>query len=163
MFRIDSASWFQAFTRLTPALLVSLSTMVGTGAFAQGTPQRLPGISLSAGMHIIKAEVARNSQEHQIGLMFRKEMGANEGMLFIFDRPGQQCFWMKNTLIPLAIAFVADDGTVVNVDEMLPQTEQAHCSQAPVRFVLEMNKGWFSKRGIKGGSKLTGEPFKASP
>ncbi len=131
-------------------------------AFGQSGPQRLPVIQLGAGMHIIKAEVARTPQQHQIGLMFRESMGGNEGMLFIFDQPSKQCFWMKNTLIPLAIAFVEDDGTVVNLDEMQPRTQETHCSAKPVRFVLEMNTGWFAKRGIKPGSKLSGQPFAAT-
>lgn len=126
---------------------------------AQTAPQKLPTITLGAGMHNIRAEVASTPEQHQIGLMFRKEMGPNDGMLFIFDRPGQQCFWMKNTLIPLAVAFIADDGTVVNLDEMAPQTLASHCSTRPVRHVLEMNAGWFARKGIKPGSKLSGAPF----
>jgi uncharacterized membrane protein (UPF0127 family) len=134
-------------------------TLTAAPASAQDAPQRLPAIQLGAGMHNIKAEVARTPQEHQIGLMHRQSMGLNEGMLFIFEQPSEQCFWMKNTLIPLAIAFVADDGTVVNIDEMKPRSLDTHCSTKPVRFVLEMNKGWFAKRGIKAGSKLSGAPF----
>jgi len=80
-------------------------------------------------------------------------------MLFAFEEPGQQCFWMKNTLLPLSVAFVDDDGSVVNIENMKPQTLDSHCSKKPVRFVLEMNEGWFAKRGIKAGSKLTGKPF----
>jgi len=110
-------------------------------------------------MYNIKAEVAQTPQEHEIGLMYRTSMGSNEGMIFVFERPGQQCFWMKNTLIPLAVAFIADDGTVVNVDEMKPQTLNPHCSTKQVRFVLEMNTGWFAKHGVKEGSKLSGAPF----
>ena len=90
--------------------------------------------------------------------MCRTSMAANEGMLFAFEQAGQQCFWMKNTLLPLAVAFVADDGTIVNVDSMKPQTLDEHCSTKPVRFVLEMNAGWFEKRGIRAGSKLRGLP-----
>lgn len=121
--------------------------------------QRLPVISLRAGMHLIKAEVAQTPQEQQTGLMWRTSMGSNEGMLFVFPQARQQCFWMKNTLIPLSIAFVADDGSIVNVDEMLPQTEESHCSTQPVRYVLEMNKGWFKKRGINTGYQLYGDVF----
>lgn len=128
-------------------------------ALAQSQPQRLPTLTLSAGMHLIKAELALTPEQHQIGLMHRTSMGTHEGMLFVFDRPGQQCFWMKNTLIPLQIAFLADDGTVVNLAEMKPQSLDSHCSTRPVRFVLEMNTGWFSKRGIKPGTQLRGEPF----
>jgi uncharacterized membrane protein (UPF0127 family) len=139
-------------------LYLSLCLMA-QGALAQDKAQHLPTVMIGAGMHNIKAEVAETPQEHEIGLMYRTSMGSNEGMIFVFDRPGQQCFWMKNTLIPLAVAFVADDGTIVNLDEMKPQTLDPHCSTKQVRFVLEMNTGWFAKRGIKAGSKLTGEPF----
>jgi uncharacterized membrane protein (UPF0127 family) len=128
-------------------------------AQAQDMAQHLPTTILGAGMHNIKAEVAQTEEEHEIGLMFRTSMGSNEGMIFVFERPGRQCFWMKNTLIPLAVAFVADDGSIVNLDEMKPQTLNPHCSTKPVRFVLEMNTGWFAKRGIKDGFKLTGPLF----
>lgn len=135
------------------------ATCMVTSAGAQDRAQHLPTVMLGAGMHNIKAEVAQTPQEQEIGLMYRTSMGGNEGMIFIFDRPGKQCFWMKNTLIPLSVAFVEDDGTVVNVDEMKPQTLDPHCSAKPVRFVLEMNTGWFTKRAVKEGFKLTGAPF----
>ncbi len=143
------------------AMLASMAIgMAGSGlAAAQEAPQRLPTVTLGIGILNIKAEVAQTPREHEIGLMYRTSMGANEGMIFAFERPGQQCFWMKNTLIPLAVAFVADDGTVVNVDEMKPQTLDSHCSTRPVRFVLEMNTGWFKKHGVKAGDKLSGAPF----
>ena len=128
-------------------------------AMAQVGPQKLPAIKLSAGMHVLQVEVAQSSEEHSIGLMSRTSMGTNDGMLFIFERPGQQCFWMKNTLLPLAIAFISDDGSIVNLDTMKPQTLDSHCSTKPVRYVLEMNEGWFAKRGIKPGTKLHGAPF----
>ena len=92
--------------------------------------------------------------------MFRKEMPQHEGMLFVFEQPAAQCFWMKNTLLPLTAAFVADDGTVVNLVDMKPQTTDSHCSEKPVRFVLEMNQGWFAKKGVKAGSRLSGVAFK---
>lgn len=125
--------------------------------------QKLATIAtLNAGMYNIKAEVAQTPQEHQIGLMSRTSMGANEGMIFVFPRAGQQCFWMKNTLIPLSIAFLEDDGTVVNLDEMQPNTESPHCSAKPVRYVLEMNKGWFTKHSVKPGDKIRGPLFTAA-
>ena len=127
---------------------------------AQSGPQKLAAITLNAGMHNIQAEVAQSPDERAIGLMFRKTMGANEGMLFAFEQAATQCFWMKNTLLALSIAFVAADGTVINVDDMKPQTLQSHCSNEPVPFVLEMNAGWFAKRGIKAGFKLNGPPFR---
>ena len=92
--------------------------------------------------------------------MFRTVMPTGDGMLFVFEQPGQQCFWMKNTLIPLSVAFIADDGRIVNIDEMKPQTLDSHCSAKPVRYVLEMNQGWFARKGIKSGFKVSGEPFK---
>jgi uncharacterized protein len=128
-------------------------------ALAQDGPQKLPAIQLNAGMHVIQAEVAQSPQQRSIGLMNRPAMGASEGMLFVFEQATQQCFWMKNTLIPLSIAFLADDGSVVNIEEMQPQTLESHCSKKPVRYVLEMNKGWFAKRGIRPGAKLQGRPF----
>lgn len=148
-----------------PGLIAAVcwTLLASTATQAQEGPQRLPTITLSANIHNIKAEVAQSPQEHQIGLMNRTSMPANEGMLFIFEQPSQHCFWMKNTLIPLAIAFVDDDGSIVNLDEMKPQTLKTHCSTKPVRFVLEMNAGWFTKRGIQAGSKLKGQVFAAKP
>jgi uncharacterized protein len=128
-------------------------------ASAQEAPQKLAQVRLTAGIHNINAELASTPPQREIGLMFRSVMPANDGMLFIFERPGQQCFWMKNTLIPLSVAFIGDDGSVVNIDDMKPQTLDSHCSAKPVRFVLEMNEGWFAKRGIKAGSRLRGGPF----
>jgi uncharacterized membrane protein (UPF0127 family) len=118
--------------------------------------------TLSAGMHQIEVQLATTPAQRQTGLMFRKEMPQGEGMLFIFEEPAQQCFWMKNTLLPLTAAFVADDGTIVNLADMKPQTTDSHCSQKPVRYVLEMNVGWFAKKGIKAGSRLRGPVFQAS-
>jgi len=144
-------------TRTTAGLAMVLAC---TLASAQDAPQQLPVIRLSTGMHVLQVQLAQTPEQQQIGLMFRKTMGTNEGMLFVFDEPRQQCFWMKNTLLPLSVAFIADDGSVVNLDNMKPQTLDSHCSTRPVRFVLEMNVGWFDKRGIKAGSKFAGEPFK---
>ncbi len=130
---------------------------------AQGTTQNaaqsLPTLTLSAGIHLITAELAQTAQQREIGLMFRETMATNHGMLFVFDQAGQQCFWMKNTLLPLDVAFITDNGTIVNTGRMKPRTLDAHCSKTPVRFVLEMNDGWFAKRGIAAGSKLTGTLF----
>jgi uncharacterized membrane protein (UPF0127 family) len=127
---------------------------------AQETPQLdLPRIRLSAGIHLIDTQLAMAPDQRSKGLMFRREMPQNEGMLFVFEQASRQCFWMKNTLLPLTAAFVADDGTITNLENMAPQTTNTHCSVKPVRFVLEMNQGWFAKRGIKAGFKLAGKPF----
>jgi uncharacterized membrane protein (UPF0127 family) len=131
-------------------------------AHAQAVPQpRLPTVELGVGMHNIVAEVARTPQQQQIGMMMRTRMEPHEGMLFVFDEPAPRCFWMRNTLLPLAIAFLADDGTIVNIAEMQPQSDDSHCATKPVRFALEMNKGWFAKRGVQPGMKLRGAPFAA--
>lgn len=126
---------------------------------AQSAAQDLPRITLNAGIHNITAEVAQTPQERAAGLMFRKSMAASHGMLFVFERTEPQCFWMKNTLIALDVAFIADDGTIVNIDHMQPRTLDNHCSKRPVRLVLEMNEGWFAKRGVTAGFRLKGVPF----
>lgn len=132
-----------------------------SSSWAQEGPQLgLQRIKISAGMHQIDTQLALNPQERQIGLMNRPSMPSHEGMLFVFEDVGTQCFWMKNTLLPLTAAFVADDGTIINLVDMKPQSLDSHCSKKPVRYVLEMNQGWFAKRGIKAGDKLSGVPFK---
>jgi uncharacterized membrane protein (UPF0127 family) len=141
-------------------LLLSCSLLAaGASVIAQNAPQNLPTIKLAAGIHNIAAQVAQTPEQRATGLMFRTSMPTNEGMLFVFDQPAKQCFWMKNTLLPLSAAFISDNGTVVNIEDMQPQSLDSHCSAAPVRYVLEMNRGWFAKRGIKPGAKLTGAPF----
>src|SRR5689334_19875478 len=144
---------------LRPALATAFALLLAALTHAQTGPQKLPAIRLNAGIHNIVAEVARTPDERSTGLMFREALGTNEGMLFVFEHPEQQCFWMKNTLIPLSVAFVADDGAIVNIEHMKPRTLDSHCSARPVRYVLEMSEGWFAKRGIKPGAKLTGVPF----
>lgn len=130
-------------------------------AGAQDTPQmQLQRVPLSIGIHQIDAQLAVTSEQREIGLMFRKDMPQNEGMLFVFENSTRLCFWMKNTPLPLTAAFVADDGSIVNLENMKPHTIDSHCSAKPVRFVLEMNQGWFAKKGIKPGSKISGLPFK---
>lgn len=118
--------------------------------------QQLPRIQLSAGLHLIHAEVADTFVTRMQGLMHRESLGPNDGMLFIFDEPGIQCMWMKNTFIPLSVAYITDDGSIVNIEEMKPQTEDAHCTSSPVRFALEMNRGWFAAKGLRKGAKLRG-------
>lgn len=144
------------FKALTAALLMATTL----SAAAQDAAQpKLPTTTLTAGMHLIHAELAQTTEQQMTGMMFRTAMGANEGMLFVNGDAGVRCFWMRNTLIPLSIAFIADDGSIVNIAEMQARSEQSHCSAKPVRFALEMNQGWFSKRGLKVGFKLRGAPF----
>ncbi len=144
---------------IVSTLLVAL--LFGHGlATAQDMPQtELPRTKLSVGMYQIDAQVAASPEQREIGLMFRKNMPQHEGMLFIFESPSRLCFWMKNTPLPLTAAFVADDGSIVNLEDMKPLSTESHCSTKPVRYVLEMNQGWFAKKGIKPGVKLSGRPF----
>ena len=144
---------------LMAALLAALGAVMSP-ALAQDRPQpRLPTIQLTAGMHVIDTELAITPAQQQTGMMFRTAMGASEGMLFVNDDVALRCFWMRNTLVPLSIAFVAADGTIVNIADMQPRSEASHCSTKPVRYALEVQQGWFAKRGIKAGSKLRGKPF----
>jgi uncharacterized membrane protein (UPF0127 family) len=140
---------------LTALLLACAAATAG----AQDPQTDLPRVRLGAGMHQIEAQVAVTPDQRATGLMHRKQMPQHEGMLFVFDQPSVQCFWMKDTLLPLTAAFIADDGELVNLVDMKPHALDSHCSAKPVRYVLEMNQGWFAKRGIKPGTKLTGQPF----
>ena len=138
--------------------------LLAVNCWAQQGPQlNLPRTQLQAGMHVLDVQLAQTPEQRQIGLMWRKEMPQHEGMLFVFEQATIQCFWMRNTLIPLTAAFVEDDGTIVNLADMQPQKEDSHCSSKPVRFVLEMNQGWFAKRQIKPGFKLGGTVFSKRP
>lgn len=140
--------------------------MAGSLASAQSTPapqMNLARTQLTAGMHRLDVQLAQTPDQRQIGLMWRKDMPVHEGMLFVFEQATVQCFWMRNTLIPLTAAFVEDDGTIVNLADMQPQKDDSHCSSKPVRFVLEMNQGWFAKRQIKPGFKLGGTVFNKRP
>jgi len=90
--------------------------------------------------------------------MHRQSLPGNGGMLFVFESPDLQCFWMRNTPLPLSIAFIADDGSIVNIADMAPQTDDAHCSARPVRYALEMSQGWFEAHGIQAGNRIDGLP-----
>ena len=113
-------------------------------------------VELTAGMHLIRAEVADRMDTRMQGLMFRKAMAANAGMVFVFDEAGTHCMWMKNTLIPLSVAFVDEAGAIINIADMEPHTEQSHCAARPARYALEMNKGWFGQRAVRPGARLGG-------
>lgn len=135
-------------------LLLALCFAALAPALAQLPP--LPATQLSAGMHLIRAEVADSMESRMQGLMYRKAMEQNAGMVFVFDENAAHCMWMKNTLIPLSVAFVDEAGVIINIADMQPHSEQSHCAARPARYALEMNKGWFAQRGIKPGVKLGG-------
>ena len=127
--------------------------LISGAALAQNS---MPVMELTAGFHRIEAEVAANDQNRQLGLMNRKSMPQQRGMLFVFAQNNTHCMWMRNTLLPLSVAFVDADGYIINIEDMQPQTEDNHCARKPARYALEMNLGWFAQRGIKPGSKLNG-------
>jgi uncharacterized protein len=109
-------------------------------------------------MHVITAELATTPQSRTIGMMFREKTAPNHGMLFVFEYKAQQCFWMLNTPLPLSIAFIDEDGTILQITDMAPMSQALHCSQRPVRFALEMEQGWFARKGAIIGSKIGGLP-----
>ena len=158
--RLLSIAYVRVVLRGLLAVLLLLNGRPSVAQQPGEQPQRLQAITINAGMHNIKAELALTAEQRQKGLMYRRDLASHEGMLFVFDEASPQCFWMKNTPTPLTIAFLADDGSIVNLADMKPFDEASHCSSKPVRFVLEMNQGWFTKRGIKPGFKLNGPPFK---
>lgn len=139
------------------ALAFSGILLLSSHATAQ-QPVKFKVVSLSAGIHLIKAEVAASEAEREQGLMFREKMGPNEGMVFLFGAPAGVCMWMKNTLLPLSVAFIDDDGKIINIEEMKPQTTESHCGLKPVSYALEMNAGWFKQKNIKPGMLIDGLP-----
>jgi uncharacterized protein len=135
--------------RLLIALLL-LAQVAAAGA------QPLPLLELTAGFHRIEAEVAANNAARMQGLMQRKSMAPQRGMLFVFDHDAQHCMWMKNTFLPLSVAFIDETGKILNIEDMQPHSEDNHCAAKPARYALEMNIGWFAQRGIKRGDRIGG-------
>ena len=136
-------------------LLIAALAIAAPLAAAQ--PQaKLPTLALSAGIHVIQAEVANTFPSRAQGLMFRKSLGANQGMLFVFAEVERHCMWMRNTYVPLSVAFIDETGVILNIADMKPQTEDSHCAAGPARYALEMSQGWFAARGIKPGARLSG-------
>ena len=134
----------------------ALSALLALVTPALTIAQTLPTKKLTAGMHVVTAEVAANEAARMKGLMFRESLEPNHGMLFVFEQPNVQCFWMKNTVLPLSIAFIRADGVITNLADMAPMTEASHCSTEPVRYTLEMEQGWFTKHGVSAGKQLGG-------
>ena len=137
------------FALLTPPVLLAQQVLPQT---------TLRTTKLTVGIHVITAEVATTPQSRMIGLMMRERLAPNHGMLFVFEDKSQHCFWMRNTLIPLSIAFIEDDGTILSIADMFPKSEASTCPPRAVRYALEMDQGWFAKRGIAAGNKITGLP-----
>ena len=118
----------------------------------------LPTSPLTIGTHKLVAEVATTPDQRSIGLMNRFSLKPDHGMLFVFERSEPLSFWMRNTYVPLSIAFIAADGRIVNIEDMKPQTEDSHASHGPAMYALEMKKGWFAERGIVPGAVVKGIP-----
>ena len=157
-------SWLRSLLRTARVAALVVFLLPTAHAQTQGAPQQgLPRAELTAGMHRIVAEVAADHASRAIGLMHRRSLAPNHGMLFVFQEKSPQCFWMRNTLIALSIAFLDDNGRVVNIEDMAPLTENSHCSKEPVRFALEMEQGWFARRGIRAGDRLGGREVFKSP
>lgn len=142
--------------RLRRAVVLAAALAVATAVPAWAQP--LPVVQVRAGMHLVRAELAADFSSRMQGLMHRSAMGRNDGMLFVFDETSGHCMWMKNTLIPLSVAFLDETGVVINVADMTPHSEESHCATRPARFALEMNRGWFAERGIGPGMRLGGIP-----
>ena len=147
-------------TFIRQSIFAGLLALTANLSFAQNINTSLPIIELKTGIYRIQAEVASTPQARQVGLMNRTSMPTDSGMLFIFEQKATHCFWMSNTKIPLAIAFIADDGKIVNIEEMQAETLNNHCPKAPVRYALEMNRQWFSQRAIGPSSLIQGLPRK---
>lgn len=113
-------------------------------------------IDLSIGTHRIRAAIANNSYSRERGLMKNSRLCSNCGMLFVFPQAGKHSFWMKDTPLPLSIAFIAADGSILNIDEMQANTTHSHSARGDALYALEMNKGWFAEHAIKSKDRVRG-------
>ncbi len=134
-------------------LLLALLLAAAPALAQQAAPRT---VELAAGMHLIRAELADSDATRSLGLMHRPSLAPNGGMLFVFGAPGMYCMWMKNTPLPLSVAFIDEAGAIVNIEDMQPHTERSHCAKRPVPYALEMRQGWFGERGIRAGERLRG-------
>jgi len=131
------------------ALAMGMALMAANAANAQRT-------GLETGKHHIEVEVAADEQTRQLGLMYRSQLPSEQGMLFVYPFSTRICMWMRNTLIPLSVAFLDEEGRILNIEDMTPLSEESHCSVKPARHALEMNQGWFAAHGVKAGDRIEG-------
>ncbi len=129
-----------------------LATLISSGQAVADMPR----MELTVGFHRIEAEVAADQTNRMQGLMQRRTMRPNQGMLFVFPQAERHCMWMRNTFLPLSVAFLDEEGRILNIENMQPQTEDNHCAAGAARFALEMNIGWFSGKGLKAGARIGG-------
>jgi uncharacterized protein len=130
------------------AVLMCLFSAIAQAGFSETT--------LVIEGHKIAVEVASTAPDRATGLMHRRMLPENRGMLFIFDEVARHGMWMMNTFIPLSVAFLDRDGKIINIEDMQPETRNSHTAARPARYALEMNLGWFARRGIKPGAKVEG-------
>jgi uncharacterized protein len=145
------------FARALRVLLAAAALLLTGTAFAQKAGM-LPTTTVKVGSHSLKVEVVANDADRARGLMFREKLGRDDGMLFVFPELGYHSMWMKNTLIPLSVAFIAPDGVILNILDMEPHSLDSHMSAGPALYAIETNVGWFKGKGIKAGDKVTGLP-----
>lgn len=148
----------RALAHLSFAVVLLLSEVAAHAQAGMPVPKPLPAITLTVGKHKVTTEVAASPEQRATGLMYRFSLKPDHGMLFVFERPERLGFWMKNTYIPLSIAFIDAQGRILNIEDMAPQTETSHWSQGPALYALEMRKGWFVERGISPGDPVAGLP-----
>jgi uncharacterized membrane protein (UPF0127 family) len=141
----------QLMRSLIQSFLV-LATLISSGQAVADMPR----MELTVGFHRIEAEVAADQTNRMQGLMQRRTMRPNQGMLFVFPQAERHCMWMRNTFLPLSVAFLDEEGRILNIENMQPQTEDNHCAAGAARFALEMNIGWFSGKGLKAGARIGG-------
>ena len=133
--------------------VLAMGTLLVVAGAAQAQVQRA---SLEVGKHRVEVEVAADEQTKRLGLMYRSRLPSGQGMLFVYPSSIRICMWMKNTLIPLSVAFLDEEGRILNIEDMTPLSEENHCSVKPARYALEMNQGWFAEHGVKAGDQIKG-------
>ncbi len=133
--------------------LIFFLAIVGVGVLRAAD---LPTVDLSIAGHKVVAEVAATNDARTTGLMYRFSLLPDHGMLFVFAAPQPLAFWMRNTYVPLSIAFIGANGRILNIEDMAPRTDDGHPSKGAALYTLEMKKGWFADHDIKAGDRVDG-------
>lgn len=136
--------------------LVHRFVLLGALLFATLAAAQNPELTLSIAGQKLRAEVAATHDSRMQGLMYREQLPENRGMLFVYPEVETQQMWMLNTLVPLSVAFIGRDGRILNIRDMEPQSIDIHASNGKAAYALEMNRGWFAKRGIGPGARVEG-------
>ena len=140
-----------------PTRYLASIAVAGIAVTASAQQQiQMPEIALAVNGHKLTAEVAYTDPARMQGLMYRRILPEDRGMLFVFPETARHAMWMKNTYLPLSVAFIDEQGVIINIENMKPQTEDAHPASKPAKYALEVNLGWFGKHGVKPGAKIEG-------